>query len=51
MMIDNHGQSTAKVKAAATAAKIVVPAPALDADQQQMLDEIKKADAATIDAI
>ncbi|WP_432769955.1 MAG: DUF4142 domain-containing protein [Sphingopyxis sp.] len=51
MMIDNHGQSTAKVKAAATAAKIEVPAPALDADQQQMLDEIKKADAATIDAV
>lgn len=51
MMIDNHGQSTAKVKAAAGAAKIEVAAPVLDADQQKSLDEIKKADAATIDAV
>ncbi len=51
MMIDNHGQSTAKVKAAAAAAKIEVAAPVLDADQQKSLDEIKKADAATIDAV
>jgi putative membrane protein len=51
MMIDQHGQSTAKIKAAATAAKIEVPAPKLDPDQQRMLDEIKQADAAGIDAV
>jgi len=51
MMIDDHGKSTAKVKAAATAAKIDVAAPKLDVDQQKMLDEIKAADAAGIDAI
>ena len=51
MMIDNHGQSTAKVKAAATSSKIEVPPPVLNADQQKMLDEIKKADAATIDGV
>src|SRR3546814_2557839 len=49
MMIDNHGESTAKVKAAADAASITVPAPTLDPEQQRMLDEIKAADAATID--
>ncbi|MDO9370834.1 MAG: DUF4142 domain-containing protein [Sphingopyxis sp.] len=51
MMIDNHGKSTAKVKAAAAEAKIDVTAPKLDVDQQKMLDEIKAADAAGIDAI
>ncbi len=51
MMIDHHGKSTAKVKAAATAASIEVPTPALDSSQQAMLDEIKKADAASVDAV
>lgn len=51
MMIDNHGESTAKVKAAAETASVAVPRAALDADQQRMLDEIKAADAATIDAV
>jgi putative membrane protein len=51
MMIDNHGKSTAKVKAAAAAASIEVPAPVLDADQQRALDEIKNADAADVDAV
>ncbi|HET6526940.1 DUF4142 domain-containing protein [Sphingopyxis sp.] len=51
MMIDNHGESTAKVKAAAGAASLTVPQPALDPDQQRMLDEIKAADAASIDAV
>ena len=51
MMIDNHGESTAKVKAAADAASITVPPPALDPEQQRMLDEIKAADAASIDAV
>lgn len=51
MMIDSHGQSTAKVKAAAAAANLDVSAPVLEADQQKMLDEIKKADGATIDAV
>lgn len=51
MMIEQHGQSTAKIKAAATAAGLQVTPPKLDADQQKTLDEIKAADAATIDAI
>ncbi len=51
MMIDNHGKSTAKLKAAANAASIEVAAPKLAPDQQRMLDEIKNADAAAIDAI
>jgi putative membrane protein len=51
MMIDQHGQSTAKIKTAATTAKIEVAAPKLDPDQQKMLDEIKQADAAGIDAV
>lgn len=51
MMIDNHGKSTAKVKAAASSAAVDAPAPALDAEQRQMLDEIKNADAATVDAV
>jgi len=51
MMIDNHGQSTAKVKAAATEAKLTVAPPKLDGDQQKMLDEIKAADATGIDAV
>ena len=51
MMIDNHGESTAKVKAAADAASITVPPPALDPEQQRMLDEIRAADAASIDAV
>lgn len=51
MMIDHHGKSTAKVKAAAAEAKIDVTAPTLDVDQQKMLDDIKKADAAGIDAV
>jgi len=51
MMIDNHGKSTAKVKAAAGAAGVEAAPPKLDTDQQKMLDEIKAADAAGIDAI
>lgn len=51
MMIDNHGKSTAKVKAAAAAASIEVTPPMLDAEQQRMLDEVKNADAATVDAV
>lgn len=51
MMIDQHGRSTAKVKAAAEAANMQVAPPKLDADQQGMLDAIKAADAAGIDAI
>lgn len=41
MMIDAHTESTAKLKAAATAAKLTVAPPALDADQQAKLDSIK----------
>ncbi|AJA07701.1 hypothetical protein SKP52_03865 [Sphingopyxis fribergensis] len=51
MMIDQHGKSTAKVKAAAATAALPVPAPVLDSSQLAMLDEIKKADPATIDDI
>lgn len=51
MMIDQHGQSTVKIKTAAAAAKIQVAPPKLDANQQKMLDEIKQADAAAIDAL
>lgn len=51
MMIDHHGESTAKVKAAAAEAKLVVAPPKLDAEEQRMLDEIKAADAASIDAV
>jgi putative membrane protein len=51
MMIDNHTKSTEMVKAAASAASIEVMPPALDADQQRMLNEIRDADAAAIDAI
>lgn len=51
MMIDDHVKSTAKVKAAAAAASIEVPPPMLDADQQRTLDEIKNADAASVDAV
>lgn len=51
MMIDHHGKSTAKVKAAAAEAKLDVAPPQLDADQQKMLSDIKAADAASIDAV
>ncbi len=51
MMIDNHGKSTAKIKAAAGIASIEATPPTLDPDQQKMLDEIKNADAAMIDGI
>ncbi len=51
MMIDQHGQSTEKIKAAARSAGVDVAVPRLDADQQRMLDEIKQADAASVDAI
>lgn len=51
MMVDHHTKSTAKVKAAASEAKLDLPAPKLDAAQQKMLDDIKAADAAGIDAV
>ncbi|RYD45577.1 MAG: DUF4142 domain-containing protein [Sphingomonadales bacterium] len=51
MMVDHHTKSTAKVKAAASEAKLDVPAPKLDAAQQKRLDDIKAADAAGIDAV
>ncbi len=43
MMVDDHGKSTAKVKAAAQAAGLTVAPPTLDAAQQQALDGIKAA--------
>jgi putative membrane protein len=51
MMIDHHTESTAKVKAAAQRANITLAPPAMDSMQQQMLNEIKNADAATIDQV
>lgn len=44
MMVDAHGQSTAKLKAAATKAGVTVAPPALDPDQQAKLDSIKAAE-------
>ncbi|HUD94923.1 DUF4142 domain-containing protein [Sphingobium sp.] len=51
MMIKQHQDSTAKVKAAAAKAKLTVPAPILLPDQQAMLDQIKTADAASVDTV
>ena len=51
MMVDNHTQSTEKLKAAAKTANLTSLAPKLDVDQQRMLDEIKKADPANVDAV
>lgn len=51
MMIDHHTEATAKVKAAATEANIEVKPPMLDTMQQNMLDQIKAADANAIDGI
>lgn len=44
MMIEAHQQSTAMVKAAASAAGLTVAPPTLDADQRAKLDAIKAAD-------
>ena len=43
MMIDEHGKSTAKVKAAATGAGLTVATPKLEPRQQALLDGIKNA--------
>ncbi len=51
MMIANHNESTAKIKAAAQSANMTVPPPKLDAEQQAMVDEIKAASADTVDAV
>lgn len=51
MMIDQHGQTTAKIKAAAGTADIDVTPPRLNAEQQHMLEDIQRADAAGADAI
>ncbi|HEV7343594.1 MAG: DUF4142 domain-containing protein [Sphingopyxis sp.] len=51
MMIDHHGKSTAKVKAAAASAGVEAPAPKLAPDQQKMLADIQAADTAGIDKI
>ena len=51
MMIDHHGKSTAKVEAAAAEAKLTVLPPKLDDTQQTMLDDIRNADAESIDAV
>ena len=51
MMVDNHTQSTAKVKAAAQQASLTVPAPKLTPAQQTMLDEIKAASGTARDTV
>jgi putative membrane protein len=51
MMIDNHTESTQKIKTAAQSAKITPTPPTLDADQQRMLDEIKAANASGVDEV
>lgn len=51
MMIDNHMQSSKKLETVATSVGLAAPAPKLDAEQQRMLDEIKAADAASIDSL
>lgn len=51
MMIKAHQESTAKIKAAATADKLTVAPPALTSDQKAMLDDIKAADTETVDAV
>lgn len=51
MMIDQHTESTGKVKAAVDRANIALTPPSMDNMQQQMLNEIKNADAGTIDQV
>ena len=51
MMIDHHGKSTEKLKAAAKADGVTVSPPALDPLQQSMIDEIKAASTDKVDAI
>ncbi|EQB13409.1 DUF4142 domain-containing protein [Sphingobium lactosutens] len=51
MMIDQHQKSTANIKAAAEKAGVTVQPPALMANQQQMLEEIKAADAGSFDSV
>lgn len=51
MMIDQHQKSTADIKAAAQKAGVTVQPPALMANQQQILEEIKTADAGNFDSV
>lgn len=51
MMIDQHQKSTADIKAAAQKAGVTVQPPMLMANQQQMLEEIKGADAGSFDSV
>lgn len=51
MMVKAHQGSTAKLKAAATRAKLTVQPPVLMPDQQSMLDGIKAASVDRVDAV
>lgn len=51
MMIDQHSQSTQKIKAAANEAKLSVGPAVMTAEQQRMLDEISKTEAGGVDAV
>jgi putative membrane protein len=48
-MITDHMNAAGKLKAALGQARLAAPADALDAKHQTMLDNIKRADAATFD--
>ena len=51
MMIDQHTESTAKIKAAAKQANLTVSPPKLTPEQQKMLDGIKAASGAERDTL
>ena len=51
MILDHHTQSTAKIMAAAKAAKLTLTPARLEPMQQQMLNEVKSADAAGVDRV
>ena len=51
MMLEHHTQSTAKIMAAAKATKLTLTPARLEPMQQQMLNEIKSADAAGVDRV
>lgn len=51
MMVDQHQQSTERLKAAAAKVKATMPVPTLAVDQQGMLSEIRTAAAEDVDGV
>ena len=51
MMVDHHTRATEKLMASAKAAQLSVAPPQMDAMQQSMLDDIKNADAGSMDGM